>query len=84
MFDVWIAKGGSLPIAQSFFFACLLGKWAIEQGRRGTRGSRHCSGVYAMNAHGEALPPLFIFDSGAEKEENFSVQKAWVECLPNV
>ena len=33
--------------------------------------SWHVTGVYASNAAGEALPPLYIFDSGAKFEENF-------------
>ena len=42
------------------------------QGRRGTRGSRHITGVYSFNTFGETSPPLFIFDSSS-KTNNFKI-----------
>jgi hypothetical protein len=48
------------------------------------KSSRHVTGVYATNAAGEALPPMYIFDSGATKDENFRVKVEWVEGLPSI
>ena len=45
-----------------------------RQGQRGTRGSRHTTGVYCFNAAGESLPPLYIFDSSAKDTENFQMK----------
>jgi hypothetical protein len=40
------------------------------------------TGVYATNAAGEALPPMYIFDSGAKLEQNFRVKTTWLDGLP--
>ena len=39
--------------------------------RRGVKASRHVTGVYATNASGETLPPMYIFDSCTKIDENF-------------
>ena len=52
--------------------------------QRAVKSSRHVTGVYASNAAGEALPPLYIFDSGAKFEENFRVKCEWLVGLPEV
>ena len=51
---------------------------------RGTRGSRHTTGIYGANAGGKVMPPLYIFDSSATNEENYQVRPEWVEGLPSV
>ena len=39
--------------------------------------------VYATNAAGESLPPVYIFDSGAKILEKFRVKlQQWLEGLP--
>ena len=43
---------------------------------------QHVTGVYATNSAGEALPPLYIFDSGAKIESNYRVKLSWLEGLP--
>ena len=45
-----------------------------RQGRCGTRGSRHISGVYTFIAFGEVLPPLFMFDSSSKNELTYKIQ----------
>ena len=40
------------------------------------------TGVYATTGAGEAVPPMYIFDSGAKNEANFRVKLGWVENLP--
>ena len=55
-----------------------------RQGRRGTRGSRHISGVYTFNAFGEVLPPLFIFDSSSKSELTYKISNEWCNDLPKV
>ncbi|KAI2497543.1 hypothetical protein MHU86_16946 [Fragilaria crotonensis] len=52
--------------------------------RRSVKSSRHVTGVYATNAAGEVLPPLFIFDSNAKTDENFRVKNSWLEGLPTI
>ena len=47
-------------------------------GSRHTRSSGHITGGFAINGVGELLPPLMIFSSNAEKEENYAVQDRWV------
>ena len=39
--------------------------------KRGVKSSRHVTVVYATNAAGESLPPIYIFDSGAKIADNF-------------
>ena len=46
--------------------------------------SRHTTGLYTTNAAGEALPPLYIFDSKSQKEENFTIDVQAVDGLPKV
>mmetsp|Transcript_20500 Transcript_20500/g.28829 ORF Transcript_20500/g.28829 Transcript_20500/m.28829 type:complete len:113 (+) Transcript_20500:1193-1531(+) len=50
---------------------------------RGTKGSRHTTGVYSYNTKGEYLPPLYIYDSKA-KEENYQIRTLWLLNLPGV
>lgn len=52
--------------------------------KRGVKSSRHVTGVYATSSAGEALPPMFIFDSGAKIEENFRVKMSWLDGLPTI
>ena len=51
---------------------------------RGTRGSRHTTGIYGTDAAGEAMHPVYCFDSSAANIENFQVKSAWVTDLPKV
>ena len=45
-------KGGSRSIRW--------GDPTLEEGsERGTRGSRHTTGIYGANAAGEAMPPIY-------------------------
>ena len=52
--------------------------------RRSVKSSRHVTGVYATNAAGEVLPPMYIFDSNAKTDENFRVKNSWLEGLPTI
>jgi hypothetical protein len=52
--------------------------------KRCVKSSLHVTGVYATNAAGETLPPMYIFDSGAKIDDNFRVKLKWLEGLPNV
>jgi hypothetical protein len=40
--------------------------------------------VYAKNAAGEALPPIYTHDSSAKSDNNFQVRVSWLEGLPLV
>lgn len=40
--------------------------------------------MYATNALGEVLPPMFIFDSSVMDSENFLIMDKWVKDLPAV
>ena len=53
-------------------------------GKRAVKSSRHVTGVYASNAAGEALPPMYIYDSSAKSSANFQVKTEWLEGLPTV
>ena len=52
--------------------------------KKTVKAGRHVTGVYATNAAGEALPPLYIFDSGAKIESNFRVKLSWLHGLPTI
>jgi len=52
--------------------------------KRGVKSTRHVTGVYATNAAGESLPPMYIYDSSAQNEVNYQVQLQWLEGLPSV
>jgi len=52
--------------------------------KRKVKPGRHVTGVYATNACGEALPPMYVFDSGAKYEQNFRVKVSWLDGLPKV
>ena len=57
----------------------------LEKGsERGTRGSRHRTGIYGANEAGEAMPPMYCYDSSARDEENFQMKLSWVEVIPKV
>jgi hypothetical protein len=56
---------------------------SLQRGYKKTvKPGRHVTGVYATNAGGKALPPLYIFDSGAKIEANYRVKLSWLEGLP--
>ena len=56
---------------------------AFQRGAaRKVKSARHATGAYATNAAGEALPPFYIFDSGAKLSENFQVKVEWLVGLP--
>ncbi len=42
------------------------------------------TGVYTRNAAGEALPPMYIYDSSAKSAANFQVKTKWFDGLPTV
>ena len=52
--------------------------------KRTVKAGRHVTGVYATNADGEVLPPMYIFDSGATIHANFRVKVSWLDGLPTV
>ena len=52
--------------------------------KRTVKAGRHVTGMYATNADGEVLPPMYIFDSGATIDTNFRVKLSWLEGLPTV
>ena len=57
----------------------------IQRGAtRGVKAGRHVTGAYATNADGEALPPFYIFDSGAKSDSNFRVNTEWLVGLPSI
>ena len=53
-------------------------------GGSSTRGNRHTTGVYGTSALGETLPPLYIFDSGAQKNDGLRINEKNVLGLPKV
>ena len=58
---------------------------SLQRGYKKTvKPGRHVTGVYATNAGGEALPPLYIFDSGAKIETNYRIKLSWLDGLPIV
>ena len=58
---------------------------SLQRGFKKTvKPGRHVTGVYATNAGGEALPPLYIFDSGAKIETNYRIKLSWLDGLPIV
>jgi hypothetical protein len=52
--------------------------------QRAVKSSRHVTGAYATNSAGKALPPFFIFDSGAKVENKFRVKAEWLRGLPTI
>ena len=50
-------------------------------GTRSTRSNTHVTGGLAVTAAGELLPPLIIFPSSAENEENMAVNDEWIVGL---
>jgi hypothetical protein len=70
-------KGGSRALVYS--------NRKLQRGYKKTvKAGRHVTNVYATNAAGEALPPLYIFDSGAKIESNFRAKLSWIHGLPTV
>ena len=55
-----------------------------RSGSRHTRSSGHVTGGIAVNGAGELLPPLIIFSSNAEKEENLAIQDGWVASFGKI
>jgi len=51
---------------------------------RGTRGSRRTTNIYGSNTAGEAMPPIYCYDSSAGDQENFQIKPSWVQGLPKV
>ena len=51
---------------------------------RGTRGSRHTTGIYGTNGAGGAMSPIYCYYSSAGYEENFQIKPSWIEGLPKV
>ena len=47
-------------------------------------GQRHNTSVLGTTATYKTMPPLFIFDTSAEKLENQKIHTKWVEGLPKV
>ena len=47
-------------------------------GARHTRSHNHVTGGFSVTGAGEVLPPLIIFSTSAEKEENFAVNDEWI------
>ena len=41
---------------------------------RGTQGLRNTTGIYCANATGEAMPPIYFYNSSAVDEENFQIK----------
>ncbi len=52
--------------------------------KRTIKAGRHVTGVYATNAAGEVLPPMYIFDLSATIDANYWVRVSWLDGLPNV
>ena len=53
--------------------------------KQSVKAGRHVTGAYATNAAGgDALPLMYIFDSGAKLEQNFRVKTKWLEGLPAI
>ena len=55
-----------------------------RSGERTVESARHFTGLYTVNLAGEALPPLYIFDSKCQNDENFSVDLRACDGLPEV
>ena len=55
-----------------------------HRGTRHTRSSGHITGGVAVNGAGELLPPLIVFSSNAEKEENLTVQDGWLTTFGKI
>ena len=72
-----VDRGGSRSMTYGTDLFC-------RQGQHGTHGARHTTGIYAFNASGKTLPPLYIFDSTAKDEEHFQMKSSWVKGLPMV
>ena len=55
-----------------------------RSGDRVVETSGHITGVYAFTLRGEPLPPLYIFSSAAECEDNMKLSPEVCEGLPTV
>ena len=55
-----------------------------RSGKRAVKNARHVTGVYATNAAGESLPPMYIFDSSCKNSANYQVKMDWLVGLPKV
>ena len=70
-------KGGTRALRYAASFI-------TRSGDRTVKNGRHTTGVYATNAFGEALPPLYILDSKAKYPKNFQIDPRVCEGLPQV
>ncbi len=52
--------------------------------KQNVKAGRHVTGVYATNAAGKVLPPMYIFNTGAKLEQNFRVKTKWLKGLPTI
>ena len=43
----------------------------------GTQGLRHTTGIYGTNSVGEAILPIYCYNSSARDEENFQIKPSW-------
>ena len=48
---------------------------------KGTRESRHTTGIYGSNADGKDMSPIDCFDSSAASYDNYQVKPSWVSGL---
>ena len=55
-----------------------------QSGDRVVKIGRHTTGCYATNAFGEALPPLYIFDSKAKYPKNYKIDTRVANGLPKI
>ena len=57
---------------------------AFQRGavRGGKKSGQRVTGGFTLNAAGEALPPVYIFDLTAKSEENFRITMDWLVGLP--
>ena len=55
-----------------------------RSGDRVVESGGHITGVYAYTLRGEALPPMYIFSTAAESEDNMKIAPEVCEGLPTV
>ena len=61
------------------------GGYSFPRGiQRILESSRHTTGVYGATLSLEPIPPMYIFDSHAEKDKNFTINPNWCKGLPRV
>ncbi len=52
-------------------------------GDQTVKSTHHITGVYTTNPL-EPLPPLYIFETKAKNESNYTIDPAWCQGLPTV